>query len=61
MHSFTRKLKQTIIPNIGESIAKGCHPMAIASAYELEESFRTFAALDIELTDGEIAWLNLTR
>ena len=53
---------------------KGCHPMAIASAYviaqkfpvfalvgpaTLEESARTFAALDITLTDDEIKWLNL--
>jgi len=53
---------------------KGCHPMAIASAYvlsqsfplfamvgpaTLEESARTFAALDISLTDDEVEWLNL--
>ena len=55
---------------------KGCHPMAIASAYvigqkfpifamvgpaTLEESARTFAALEITLTDDEIEWLNLVR
>ncbi|NKB69209.1 MAG: oxidoreductase [Candidatus Latescibacteria bacterium] len=55
---------------------RGCHPMAIASAYvlgqslpvfplvgpaTLEESARTFAALDISLSQEEIAWLNLER
>jgi len=55
---------------------KGCHPMAIASAYvlaqkfpifamvgpaTLEESVRTFAALEIELTDEEVEWLDLGR
>ena len=59
---------------IGLAEKKGCHPMAIASAYvmgqdfpifamvgpaTLEESARTFAALDISLTDDEIQWLNL--
>ena len=54
---------------------KGCHPMAIASAYvlsqkfpvfpmvgpaTLEESYRTFAALDITLTDEEVAWLEMS-
>ena len=53
---------------------KGCHPMAIASRYvidqrfplfalvgpaTLEESARTFAALDLSLTEDEIRWLNL--
>ena len=55
---------------------KRCHPMAIASAYvlgqkfplfalvgpmTLEESYRTFAALDITLTEEEIEWLDLKR
>ena len=55
---------------------KGCHPMAIASAYvlgqgfpifamvgpaTLEESARTFAALEIVLTEDELKWLNLER
>jgi predicted dehydrogenase/aryl-alcohol dehydrogenase-like predicted oxidoreductase len=55
---------------------KGCHPMAIASAFvigqkfplfamvgpaNLEESSRTFAALDITLTDDEMEWLDLKR
>ena len=55
---------------------KGCHPMAIASAYviaqkfplfamvgptTIEESYRTFGALDIVLTDDEIEWLDLRR
>ena len=54
----------------------GCHPMAVASAYvlrqkfpvfamvgpaTLEESSRTFAALDIALTDDEVEWLELKR
>ena len=53
---------------------RDCHPMAVASAYvmaqsfpifalvgpaTLEESERTFAALDVELTDDEVRWLNL--
>ncbi|MCY2931831.1 MAG: aldo/keto reductase [Planctomycetota bacterium] len=52
-----------------------CHPMAIATAYvlgikdfplfamvgpaTLEESAATFAALDVQLTDKEVRWLNL--
>ena len=69
--NFTRQARA-----IELAAKKGCHPMAIASAYvigqklpilpmvgpaTLEESARTFAALDIALTDEEIGWLDLSR
>ena len=53
---------------------KGCHPMVIASAYvlgqelpvfalvgpaTLEESARTFAVLDVVLSEEEIRWRNI--